>query len=93
MPLADLFLGQRLSPDSPPLSTSLYAIPSSIEFATRIAKIIAKRTKKPTYVGCSVGLERATVDEEMEAMQVAVDGILTGLQNGDYKDPLVNGIH
>lgn len=86
-------MDQRLSPDSPPVSTALYAIPSSIEFATRIAKIIAKRTKKPTYVGCSVVLERATVDEEMEAMQAAVDGILTGLQGGDKKDSLVNGVH
>lgn len=86
-------MDQRLSPDSPPVSTPLYAIPSSVEFATRIAKIIAKRTKKPTYVGCSVVLERATVDEEMEAMQAAVDGILTGLQIGDKKDSVVNGVH
>ena len=86
-------MDQRLSPDSPPLSTPLYAVPSSIEFATRIAKIIAKRTKKPTYVGCSIALERATVDEEMEAMQVTVDGILTGLQTENKKDPLVNGVH
>ena len=86
-------LTQRLAPDSPPLSTPLYALPSSIEFATRVAKIIAKRTKKPTYVGCSVVFEGATVEEEMEGMQVAVTGILASLRGESEKDAAVNGIH
>lgn len=84
-------LTQRLVPDSPPLSTPLYALPSSIEFATRVAKIIAKRTKKPTYVGCSVLFEGATVEEEMEGMQVAVTGILKGLGEEGEKVSAVNG--
>ena len=78
---------------SPPISTSLYAQPSSIEFATRVAKIIAKRTKKPTYVGCSVVLEGATADEEMEVTQVTIDGILKVLGDGDQGVLTVNGIH
>lgn len=86
-------LTQRLAPDSPPLSTPLYALPSSIEFATRVAKIIAKRTRKPTYVGCSVVFEGATVEEEMEGMQVAVTGILASLGGGSENDAAVNGIH
>ena len=86
-------LTQRLVPDSPPLSTPLYALPPSIEFATRVAKIIAKRTKKPAYVGCSVVFEGATVDEEMEGIQIAVAGILKGLGEEGEKDPAVNGIH
>ena len=85
-------LTQRLVPDSPPLSTPLYALPSSIEFATRVAKIIAKRTKKPTYVGCSAVFEGATVEEEMEGMQVAVTGILEALGEEVEKDPTVNGV-
>ena len=86
-------LTQRLAPDSPPLSTPLYAFPSSIEFATRVAKIIAKRTKKPAYIGCSVLFEGASVEEEMEGMQVAVTGILKGLGEEGEKDPAVNGVH
>ena len=84
---------QRLSPTSTPLSTPLYAFPSSIEFATRIAKITAKRTKKPTYVGCSVSFEGATVEEEMEATQVAIDAVLDGLIFEEQTAPVVNGVH
>ena len=88
-----LMIDQRLSPTAPPLSTPLYALPSTIEFCTRVAKIIAKRTKKPSYVGCSVSLEGATVEEEMEAMQVAIDGILQGLGDENCTSPTVNGSH
>lgn len=87
-----LILDQRLSPAFSPLSTPLYSLPSSIEFCTRVAKIVAKRTKKPTYVGCSVSLEGATVEEEMEAMQGAIDGILRELGRERQTSPTVNGV-
>ena len=88
-----LTINQRLSPTAPPLSTPLYPLPSTVEFCTRVAKIIAKRTQKPSYVGCSVSLEGATVEEEMEAMQVAIDGILQGLGDESRTSSIVNGVH
>ena len=66
------------------LCTTLYAIPSNVDFATRVAKIVAKRAGKPTYVGCSVGFGGVggEVEEEMEGLKVAVEGIL-GVLGGD----------
>lgn len=83
---------QRLSPTTPPLSTPLYALPSTVDFATRTAKIIAKRTSKPTYVGCSVALPQGTsVEEEIEAAKVAVEGILALLKKAEG-EATVNGV-
>lgn len=73
--LSDSDPEQRLQPNEA-LSTALYAVPSSIDFATRTAKIVARRTGKPTYIGCSVGLGSATVEEELAAVKAAIEGIL-----------------
>ena len=67
--------GQRFQP-SEPLSTALYTLPSSIDFATRVAKILARRTELPAYVGCSVGSLGATVEEELEAVRLAVKSVM-----------------
>ncbi|KAL6720497.1 hypothetical protein ACLMJK_002421 [Lecanora helva] len=68
----------RLS-SSEPLATSLYAVPSSIDFATRVAKILAKRTEKPTYVSCSAVFGNYNLEEEMAAVKVAVENIMKAL--------------
>ncbi|KAJ6117202.1 hypothetical protein N7512_006927 [Penicillium capsulatum] len=52
------------------ISTTLYATASSIEYTTRVAKILARRIRMPVYVGCSIdphGLG-LTVEEEMEGL-------------------------
>ena len=67
---------QRLQPNEP-LSTVLYSIPTSVDFATRTAKIVARRTEKPTYIGCSVELGSSTVEEELAALKAAIDGVLS----------------
>jgi hypothetical protein len=36
------------------LSTSLYHKTDSIDFITRLAKVLARRTRKPVYVGGEV---------------------------------------
>lgn len=72
---------QRLSP-SEPLSTALYAFPSSIDFATRIAQIVARRTGNPTYVGSSVAFKDHTVEEELAGVRSAVDHIINLLDEG-----------
>ena len=66
---------QRLQPNEA-LSTALYTVPTSIDFATRTAKIVARRTGKPTYIGCNVELGSTTVEEELAAVKAAIDGIL-----------------
>lgn len=67
---------KRTSPNST-ISTTLYTTPSSIEYTTRVAKILARRTHKPIYVGCSIdpnGLG-LTVEEEMEGLTHIVNFI------------------
>ncbi|MCJ1231236.1 hypothetical protein MMC12_007913 [Toensbergia leucococca] len=65
---------------SEPLSTSLYAVPGSIDFATRVAKILARKTGNPAYVGCSVVFGGATVEEEIQGVKVAVDTIIKAIE-------------
>ena len=70
---------KRFNPTQP-ISTPLYSLPSSLDFTTRIAKVLVRRTQKLCYVGGSVNLMGAagggTVDEEMEAFR-AVVGVVT----------------
>ena len=70
-------LPNRLNP-AEPLCTTLYAQPNTVDFATRIAKIVAKRTAKPTYVAFSgdLGGVGRQVEEEMEGLRKAVDAIM-----------------
>ncbi|KAK5789171.1 hypothetical protein VI817_008295 [Penicillium citrinum] len=65
---------KRTSPKST-ISTTIYTSPSSIEYTTRVAKILARRIGMPVYVGCSIdpnalGLE---VEEEMEGLSHIVN--------------------
>ena len=59
-----------------PLCTHLYAMTETIDFATRVAKIIARRTEKPAYVGCSAVFPAADVEEETGALRMAVQGVM-----------------
>ncbi|KAI9038714.1 proteasome assembly chaperone 4 family protein [Aspergillus affinis] len=59
------------------ISTTLYTSPT-VEYTTRVAKILARRTRTPVYVGCSIdptGLS-LTVEEEMEGLTKIVDAIM-----------------
>jgi len=57
---------------STPLSTS----GSSIDYATRLAKILARKLRQPVYVGCSMNFAGTTADEEMEGFTTVVDQIM-----------------
>ncbi|KAI1438224.1 hypothetical protein GGR50DRAFT_691397 [Xylaria sp. CBS 124048] len=69
---------------SQPLATTLYSAESSLEFATRLAKILAKKTNMPVYVGNSISLANmglgGTAEEEMEALKQVVAVALEKLQ-------------
>ena len=44
-------------PLTEPLSTALYASEDSIEFATRLAKVLVRKCKIPVYVGAGSGFD------------------------------------
>lgn len=70
---------QRYNP-SAPLSTPLYTLPSSLDFADRLAKTLARRANLPVQVGSSVNFSSAgnggSVEEEMEAFRQLVAVVL-----------------
>jgi len=59
------------------LSTPLYSSPTSVDYANRAAKILARRTASPVYVGCSANFSGATVEEEMEGLTKVIDTIMS----------------
>ncbi|KAI4842477.1 hypothetical protein E4T44_07288 [Aureobasidium sp. EXF-8845] len=65
---------------SAPLSTPLYTLPSSLDFADRLAKTLARRTGLQVQVGSSVNFSSAgnggSVEEEMEAFRQLVAVVL-----------------
>ncbi|ROW15391.1 hypothetical protein VPNG_02229 [Cytospora leucostoma] len=75
-----------------PLSTTLYTEGPTEEFATRMAKLFAKKTQLPVYVSNSISFASTglggTMEEEMEAYKkvvVVINGKLQeqlGITNG-----------
>ncbi|KAI2609270.1 hypothetical protein GGR54DRAFT_382783 [Hypoxylon sp. NC1633] len=76
-------LPDRYNP-SQPLSTTIYSVEATLEFTTRLAKILAKKTQMPIYVGNSISFANTglggTVEEEMEAFKQVVEVSLDKLQ-------------
>lgn len=57
------------------ICTTLSTTPANIEYATRLAKILARKLMRPVYVGCSVLIEGMTVEEEMEGLTLVVSKV------------------
>lgn len=53
-------------------------MPSSIEYTTRVAKILARRIRMPVYVGCSIDANGLglTVEEEIEGLTQFVNVVV-----------------
>ncbi|KAL4917779.1 hypothetical protein BDW62DRAFT_201337 [Aspergillus aurantiobrunneus] len=68
----------RISPRST-ISTTLYTTPSTEEYATRVAKILARRMGVPVYLGCSIDPVALGLlpEEEMEGLTGIVDRVMT----------------
>ena len=66
------------------LSTPLYTYESSVEFTTRLAKLLARKTGNPIYVGNSISFASAgmggTVEEEMEGFKKVVEVVMSEVQ-------------
>ncbi|KAL2838886.1 hypothetical protein BJY01DRAFT_219619 [Aspergillus pseudoustus] len=60
------------------ISTTLYTTPSTEEYATRVAKILARRMHVPVYVGCSIDPSALSLlpEEEMEGLTKIVDTVM-----------------
>ncbi|ETN46739.1 uncharacterized protein HMPREF1541_00928 [Cyphellophora europaea CBS 101466] len=58
------------------ISTALSTEGSSIDYATRLSKILARRFNHPVYVGCSMSFAGLTAEEEMEGIAAVVGKIL-----------------
>ncbi|KAI0397328.1 hypothetical protein F5Y17DRAFT_392910 [Xylariaceae sp. FL0594] len=76
-------LPDRYNPNQP-ICTTLYTGEQNIEFTTRLAKVLAKKTSMPVYVGNSISLANAglggTMEEELEAFKQVVHVALDKLQ-------------
>jgi hypothetical protein len=59
------------------ISTAIYSSDSSIDYASRVAKILARKTALPVYVGCSMNFSGLTVEEEMEGLRKIIEMVMT----------------
>ena len=63
------------------LATPLYARESSLEFTTRLARLLAGKIKRPVYVGSSVSFMGAgmggTVEEEVDGLRKCVEVVMS----------------
>ncbi|KAI1405682.1 hypothetical protein F4819DRAFT_482396 [Hypoxylon fuscum] len=77
-------LPDKYNPNQP-LSTTIYSVEATLEFTTRLAKILAKKAHMPVYVGNSISFANTglggTVEEEMEAFKKVVEVTLDKLQS------------
>jgi len=77
------------------ISTPLYTYESSVEFTSRLAKLLARKTGKPVYVGNSISFASAgmggTVEEEMEGFKKVVEVVMEEVKKIDGQHA-VNGI-
>ena len=73
------------------LSTALYTRDSSIDFTTRAAKILARTTGMPVYVGGSVSFGGpgmgATVEEEVEGLKAVIDVVVREVERKRDEGP------
>lgn len=74
----------------PPLCTTLYGSSSSssqLDFATRMARIIARKTGKPTYVGNSVSFASTgrggAVEEEMDGLHRCIEVVMKMVEKAE----------
>ncbi|KAJ9632055.1 hypothetical protein H2203_000456 [Taxawa tesnikishii (nom. ined.)] len=67
-----------------PLSTPLYTLPSSQDFATRLAKMLARKTGRAAYVGSSLSFAGAagggTVEEEVEGFRRVTEVVMAEIE-------------
>jgi hypothetical protein len=77
-------IAQKLIPNQT-LSTPLFTHGGTLDFTTRLSKLLARKIGKPVYVGNSSSFASAgmggTVEEEMEGFRRVVEVIMELLDN------------
>lgn len=80
---------------SQPLATNLFPHEPTLEFTTRMARLLARRTELPVYATNSISFVNAgmggTVEEEMEAFKNIVEIVLANIQDAGVGATAVNG--
>ncbi|KAH8589989.1 hypothetical protein B0O99DRAFT_655187 [Bisporella sp. PMI_857] len=76
------------------LSTPLFTYESSLEFTTRLAKLLARKSGKPVYVGNSISFANAglggTIEEEIEGFKKVVQVVMDEVKKAGGES-LANG--
>ncbi len=71
------------------ISTPLFTYESSVEFTTRLARLLARKTGKPVYVGNSISFASTgmggTVEEEMEGFKKVVEAVMDEVRQNEGK--------
>jgi hypothetical protein len=71
------------------ISTPLFTYESSVEFTTRLARLLARKTGKPVYVGNSISFASTgmggTVEEEMEGFKKVVEVVMDEVRQNEGK--------
>jgi hypothetical protein len=71
------------------ISTPLFTYESSVEFTTRLARLLARKTGKPVYVGNSISFASTgmggTVEEEMEGFKKVVEVVMDAVRQNEEK--------
>lgn len=80
---------------SQPLATSLFPHEPTLEFTTRMAKLLARKADLPVYVTNSISFVNAgmggTVEEEMEAFKNIAEAVLARIHSAGVGATAVNG--
>lgn len=58
------------------ISTALVSSGSSIDYATRLSRILAIKMNQPVYVGCSINFSGTTTEEELEGLMRVVEEVM-----------------
>ncbi|KAK4679377.1 hypothetical protein QC764_203600 [Podospora pseudoanserina] len=90
-------LPDRYNP-SQPLSTALCTVEPTLEFTTRMARLLVRkmRNERPVYVGNSISFASTglggVVEEEMEGFKAVVVGIMGVLKRWEEEEGGQNGV-
>lgn len=82
--------------DKQPLATTIFPHEPTLEFTTRMAKLLARKLHLPVYVTNSISFVNAgmggTVEEEMEAFKHIVHVVVPKIRDAGLGPATTNGV-
>ena len=77
------------------MCTNIFTYQSSVDLATRMASLLARKTKRPVYVGNSMSFASAgmggTVEEEMEGFKKIVEVVMEEIRSDNSEQSRTAG--